>query len=489
MTVEQKVGQLVQADISTITPEDLADYPLGSILAGGNSGPDGNERAAAPPNGIALVASFRAASSKPAANGIAIPILFGVDAVHGHSNLPNATIFPHNIGLGATHDPDLIRRIGEATADEVSASGIEWTFAPTIAVPQDLRWGRSYEGYSSDPEAGRRLCQGDGRGPAGQARRRASRSPTTDVVATPKHFLADGGTFDGKDQGDARIGEAELIARHAPGYVTAIDAGALTVMVSFSSWNGVKNHGNRSLLTDVLKGRMGFDGLRRRRLERARPDSRLHGHRLRAPRSTPGSTCTWRPTAGRDSTTSLLRARPRRRDPEAPARRRGAPDPARQGQARPARRQRARTGSRPTRSAAPEHLRAGARSGREVARAAQERGLGAADQARREGARRRARRRQHRDAVGRLDGQLAGQRRHQRRFRQERPHGLRRDLGRGEGGGRHRDACRADGSFDAEARRRDRRLRREALRRIPGRHPDARLISRAMRPTWRCCAS
>ncbi len=259
MTVEQKVGQLVQADISTITPRDLADYPLGSILAGGNSGPDGNERAGAA-EWHRVVASFRAASSKPAANGIAIPILFGVDAVHGHSNLPNATIFPHNIGLGAAHDPDLIRRIGEATADEVSASGIEWTFAPTIAVPQDLRWGRSYEGYSSDPKL---VAAYAGAMIAGLQGELVTGRPLANdrVVATPKHFLADGGTFGGKDQGDARIGEAQLIARHAQGYVTAIDAGALTVMVSFSSWNGVKNHGNRSLLTGVLKGRMGFAGL------------------------------------------------------------------------------------------------------------------------------------------------------------------------------------------------------------------------------------
>jgi beta-glucosidase len=259
MTLEQKVGQVVQADISTITPEDLATYPLGSVIAGGNSGPYGNERASAA-DWHRLVTSFRAASAKPGANGIAIPILFGVDAVHGHSNLPNATIFPHNIGLGATHDPALIEKIGEATADEVSASGIEWTFAPTITVPQDLRWGRSYEGYSSDPKLVAAYAKAMTLGLQGKLV--AGKPLASDhVLATPKHFLADGGTFDGKDQGDARIGEAELIARHAQGYVTAIDAGALTVMVSFSSWNGIKNHGNRSLLTGVLKDRMGFEGL------------------------------------------------------------------------------------------------------------------------------------------------------------------------------------------------------------------------------------
>ena len=161
MSIEQKVGQLIQADISTIKPDDLARYPLGSILAGGNSGPFGNERASAN-DWHRMVEEYRAASLKPAANGIAIPILFGVDAVHGHSNLPGATIFPHNIGLGAARDPALIERIGRATAEEVAGSGIEWTFAPTLAVPQDLRWGRTLRRLFLGSEAGRRLCRGDG---------------------------------------------------------------------------------------------------------------------------------------------------------------------------------------------------------------------------------------------------------------------------------------------------------------------------------------
>ncbi|MES2136661.1 MAG: glycoside hydrolase family 3 N-terminal domain-containing protein [Pseudomonadota bacterium] len=259
MTLEQKVGQLIQADISTITPADLEAYPLGSILAGGNSGPYGNERASAA-DWHRLVDEYRAASRRARATGVAIPILFGVDAVHGHSNLPGATIFPHNIGLGAAHDPALIRRIGEATADEVSASGIEWTFAPTLAVPQDLRWGRSYEGYSSDPALVASYARAMVTGLQGRLR---SGVPIGlhHVAATAKHFVADGGTFQGHDQGDAKIEEATLIARHAAGYPAAIDAGALTVMISFSSWNGVKNHGNRSLITDVLKKQMGFDGL------------------------------------------------------------------------------------------------------------------------------------------------------------------------------------------------------------------------------------
>ncbi|MEY4250496.1 MAG: hypothetical protein RJA87_2129 [Pseudomonadota bacterium] len=256
MTLEQKVGQMIQADISAITPADLAAYPLGSILAGGDSGPYGDERGDAA-KWQRMVGEFRDASTKA---GAGIPILFGVDAVHGHSNLPSATIFPHNIGLGATNDSDLIQKIGAVTAIEVAASGIEWTFAPTLAVPQDLRWGRSYEGYAADPALVARYARAMTLGLQGPL---VSGQPLAAdrVAATAKHFLADGGTEDGKDQGDAKISEAELVARHAQGYPASIDAGALTVMVSFSSWNGVKNHGNRSLLTDVLKGRMGFAGL------------------------------------------------------------------------------------------------------------------------------------------------------------------------------------------------------------------------------------
>lgn len=259
MTLEQKVGQTIQADISAISPADLAAYPLGSILAGGNSGPFGDERASAA-RWAELVRQYRAASLVPAANGVAIPILFGVDAVHGHSNLPGATIFPHNIGLGAAHDPALVRRIGAATAAEVSASGIEWTFAPTVALPQDLRWGRSYEGYSSDPALVARYARAMVLGLQGALVPGRPIGPDH-VAATVKHFLGDGGTDGGRDQGNTILDEASLIAKHAAGYPAGIDAGTLAVMISFSSWNGTKNHGNRSLITDVLKGRMGFRGL------------------------------------------------------------------------------------------------------------------------------------------------------------------------------------------------------------------------------------
>ncbi len=258
MTVEQKVGQLIQADISTITPMDLETYPLGSILAGGNSGPNGNERSSAA-DWAKLVGEFRAVSLRPQANGVAIPIIFGVDAVHGHNNIPGATLFPHNIGLGAARDPELIQRIGAVTAAEIAGSGIEWTFAPTLAVPQDLRWGRTYEGYASDPKLVADYAEAMVIGLQGPLVTGKSVG-ASHVAATAKHFLADGGTFEGKDQGDAKIDEKELIAKHATGYPAAVDAGALTVMASFSSWQGIKHHGNKGLLTDALKQKMGFEG-------------------------------------------------------------------------------------------------------------------------------------------------------------------------------------------------------------------------------------
>ncbi len=256
MTLRQKIGQMIQADLTAIKPTDIKRYPLGSILAGGNGGPYGNERADAA-TWVRLVGEFRAASRK---SGAGIPILFGVDAVHGHSNLPGATIFPHNIGLGAAHDPALMQRIGVVTAAELSGSGIDWTFAPTLAVPQDLRWGRSYEGYSAEPALIAAYARSLTLGLQGPLRA-GTALPAEKVAATAKHFVADGGTLGGKDQGDARIGETELVAVHAAGYAPAVETGVLAVMASFSSWDGVKAHGNRYLLTDVLKGRMGFDGL------------------------------------------------------------------------------------------------------------------------------------------------------------------------------------------------------------------------------------
>lgn len=256
MTIEEKVGQLIQADIGSITPADLATYPIGSILAGGNSAPGGNERAPLK-DWASLSRAFReAAAARP---GAAVPLMFGIDAVHGHNNIVGATLFPHNIGLGAARDPDLIERIGVATAQEVVASGADWTFGPTLAVPRNDRWGRAYEGYGENPEIVASYAGPMTRGLQGELV--AGRPLAPDRIAgSAKHFLADGGTTNGVDQGDAAIPESALVDIHGQGYVPAIDAGVLTVMASFSSWNGVKITGNRSLLTDVLKERMGFAG-------------------------------------------------------------------------------------------------------------------------------------------------------------------------------------------------------------------------------------
>ena len=258
MSDEEKVGQIIQAEIRHVTPQEVREYHLGSILNGGGSFPN-EARDASIEDWLELADAYYAASIDASDGRVAIPLLWGTDAVHGHGNVIGATIFPHNIGLGAMHDAALIREIGRVTAREVLATGIDWTFAPTTAVAQDDRWGRTYESYSEDPELVRaysdalvRGLQGDPGAPEFLDGRH--------VLATAKHFLADGGTWGGDDQGDARIGEQELRDIHAPGYVGAIEAGVQVVMASFSSWNGVKMHGNRYLLTDVLKDRMGFDG-------------------------------------------------------------------------------------------------------------------------------------------------------------------------------------------------------------------------------------
>lgn len=256
MTPEQKAGQLIQADIGSITPDDLRHYPLGSILNGGNSSPR-DDKLAAPSEWLALADRFYEASAGSPGDP-RVPVLWGTDAVHGHNNIPGATIFPHNIGLGATRDPELIRRIGEITALEVRVTGLDWAFSPTVAVARDARWGRSYESYSENPDLVRQYAAAMVEGLQG--------TPGTPefldgahVLATPKHFLGDGGTG-GKDQGDNLASEKELRDLDSAGYQAAIAAGAQTIMASYSSWHGLKMHGNRALLTDVLKGRMGFDG-------------------------------------------------------------------------------------------------------------------------------------------------------------------------------------------------------------------------------------
>jgi beta-glucosidase len=258
MSVEEKVGQVVQGDIASVTPEDVRKYRLGSVLAGGNSDP-GNDFRATAAQWVALADAFYQASMDTSGGHNAIPVLFGIDAVHGHNNLVGATLFPHNIGLGATRDPDLLREIAAATAVEIRATGLDWTFAPTLAVPRDDRWGRTYEGYSEHPEIAALYAGPLVEGLQGKVNTPSFLAPGH-VIATAKHFLGDGGTDEGRDQGDAKVGEEELRDVQGAGYPPALQAGVQAVMASFSSWNGVKMHGNESLLTDVLKKRMGFDG-------------------------------------------------------------------------------------------------------------------------------------------------------------------------------------------------------------------------------------
>lgn len=258
MTVEEKVGQTIQADIGSITPEDVRRYRPGSILAGGNSKPAGR-RTATPAQWQAEADAFYAASMDTTKGHLAIPILFGIDAVHGDNSTLGATLFPQNSALGATRDTALVQAIGEATAQEVRATGLNWSFAPTLAVPQDDRWGRTYEGYSEDPRIVAVYAGAMVEGLQGKVGTPAFLD-ASHVLASAKHFLGDGGTRDGKDQGDNTDDEAELIRIHNAGYPPAIREGVQTVMVSFSSWQGSKMSGDRALLTDVLKHRMNFGG-------------------------------------------------------------------------------------------------------------------------------------------------------------------------------------------------------------------------------------
>lgn len=259
MSVEEKVGQIIQADINSVTPAEAKEYNLGSILNGGNSAP-GKNNYALPPEWLALADEYWNASTDTQGGRTAVPIMWGTDAVHGHSNIIGATVFPHNIGLGAANNPDLMEEIGKITAKEIRVTGIDWTFAPTIAVVRNDRWGRTYESYSEGPDIvaayAPRLVYGLQGRPDDEDFLKGEH-----VMATVKHFVGDGGTIDGKDQGDNVMSEEQLRDSQAAGYPAAINAGVQSVMASFNSWHGKKLHGHKELLTDVLRGRMGFDGL------------------------------------------------------------------------------------------------------------------------------------------------------------------------------------------------------------------------------------
>lgn len=258
LTLEQKVGQVIQADNASITPAEVKQYRLGSVLSGGNSAP-GPLPYADTKTWLKMADEYYYASIDPEGVEVAIPCIWGIDAVHGHANLSGAIVFPHNIGLGAMNNPDLIEQIAEITALELTVSGHDWTFAPTLAIPQDLRWGRSYEGYSQNPEIVKAYSERIVYGLQGRFGDEDFMAGGR-VISSAKHFLADGATERGVDQGDAKISIEELRDIHAAGYLSAIPAGVQTVMASFSSWNGRKLHGDKELLTDVLKGRYGFNG-------------------------------------------------------------------------------------------------------------------------------------------------------------------------------------------------------------------------------------
>ena len=257
MSIEEKVGQTLQPEMKFITPQDVRAYHIGSIENGGGSVPGGNKHASVQ-DWLKLIDGFWKASVDPANKGVRVPLMWASDAVHGHNNVFGATIFPHNIGLGAARDPNLIERIGAATAEEVRATGMDWSFAPVVAVARDDRWGRSYESYSEDPGLVASYAGAMVRGLQGTGKTFLDKDH---VVASAKHFLGDGGTDGGRDQGDNRASEGQLRDIHGAGYPPAIGAGVQVVMVSFSSWLGEKMHANKGLVTDVLKGRMGFDGI------------------------------------------------------------------------------------------------------------------------------------------------------------------------------------------------------------------------------------
>jgi beta-glucosidase len=257
MTLDEKIGQVTLVDKNSINPDDITLLSIGGLLSGGGGYPDTENT---PEAWAEMVDGFQMYALQ---SRLGIPVIYGVDAVHGHNNVRGAVIFPHNIGMGATGDPDLVEQVCHATAEEMIATGIYWDYAPVVAVPQDIRWGRLYEGYSENTDLVTQLAtacvsglQGENLGDPGS------------VLATPKHYVGDGGAVWGTsttndyqiDQGVTDVDEATLRAIHLPPYVAVIDNGAMNIMISFSSWGGIKMHGQDYLINDVMKGELGFTG-------------------------------------------------------------------------------------------------------------------------------------------------------------------------------------------------------------------------------------
>lgn len=247
MTLEEKVGQMTQIERSRIEQTTIKDYYLGSVLSGGGSTPGESVEA--------WVQMYDQFQEQALATRLGIPIIYGVDAVHGHNNLVGAVIFPHNIGLGATRNPDLVEQIAAITAKEVAATGMDWTFAPAIPITRDERWGRTYEAFGETSELAELMVAAAVRGYQG-----ASLADKATIAACAKHFIGDGGTQFGRDQGNTVVDEATLRALHLPAYKDAIAENVATIMASYSSWNGDKVHGSKYLLTDILKEELGFKG-------------------------------------------------------------------------------------------------------------------------------------------------------------------------------------------------------------------------------------
>jgi beta-glucosidase len=262
MTLDEKIGQMTQVEMGSIKAGDITAYNIGSILSGGDGNPLNNN----PQGWQAMVKGFQA---EALSTRLKIPMIYGIDAVHGNAHLYGATVFPHESGVAATHDPALAQEIGKATAEEMLATGITWTFSPIVAVPQDIRWGRTNESFSEDTqlttEIGTAYINGLQNIPDGY---KASKGQTLFTLATPKHFIGDGGTIWGSsrtadyklDQGNVQVDETTLRKLYLPPYKAAVDAGVMSVMPSFSSWKNKKMHAQRYLLTNVLKNELGFKG-------------------------------------------------------------------------------------------------------------------------------------------------------------------------------------------------------------------------------------
>ena len=248
MSLQQKVAQMIQGEIKHVSPDDVRTYGIGSVLNGGGSFPNQDKNASLE-DWVALADAYREASLDTSKGSSGIPLLWGTDAVHGHNNVIGATIFPHNIGLGAANEPELIGKIGRITSREVAATGIDWIFAPTVAVPLDDRWGRTYEGYSDRPQ-----IVGEYAGVIVKALQ------SEGLLATAKHFIGDGGTDQGIDQGNTQVSLETLLKVHGQGYYSALEAGVTSVMASFNSWNGTKIHGDKFILNDLLRDQLGFQG-------------------------------------------------------------------------------------------------------------------------------------------------------------------------------------------------------------------------------------